>query len=66
MKLPEEKIVFPGKIVQIGGSKGIILPPLILEKLELEKGTEVKIISDKGKFGLFAGLWNPEQQKKRK
>jgi len=66
MKLPEEKIVFSGKIVQIGGSKGIILPPLILGKLELEKGTEVKIISNKGKHGLFAALWNPEQQKKRK
>ena len=62
----EGKIVFDKKIFDIGQSKAVTLPPEVLNSLNLKKGTKVKLMVDKGKFGVFLAIWNPKQQKKNK
>ncbi len=62
---PEEQIVFSNKVQLMGNSLCVYLPQEEAEKLELEKGIEVKIAVDKGKHGLFIAIWNPIQQEKK-
>lgn len=45
------------KIVEIGGSQGVLLPIDLLKYLELEVGDTVVIQDDKGKHGMFLSLW---------
>jgi len=61
----EGKIVFDKKIFDIGQSKAVTLPPQVLNSLNLKKGTKVKLMVDKGKYGVFLAIWNPRQQKNK-
>ena len=45
------------KIIEIGGSQGIILPLDLCKYLGLELGSEIIIQDDKGKHGNFISLW---------
>lgn len=45
------------KIVEIGGSQGIILPLDLCKYLGLEIGSEVCIKDDNGKHGKFISIW---------
>jgi len=45
------------KIIDVGGSLGIILPLDLCNYLGLEKGSEIIIQDDRGKHGQFISLW---------
>ena len=50
------------KIIEVGGSQGIILPLDLCKYLGLEVGTEIIIQDDKGKKGKFISLWKKGKQ----
>ncbi len=49
-------------VKQIGSSTYILIPKRILSYINLENAVEVKILSDKGKYGKFLAIWNPQQK----
>ena len=55
---------FERKVVRIGGSRGIVLPPDLLRWLGLGEGGEVIIRADEGKHGRFMSLWKKKSTKK--
>jgi len=57
----KDKIKFHKKVMVIGGSIGITLPPEIREYLELIEGTEVSIMGENGKHGKYISIWRKEQ-----
>ena len=48
------------RLIEIGGSQGLILPIDLCKYLELELGSEIVIQDDKGKKGKFISLWKKE------
>jgi len=45
------------KLIDVGGSLGLILPLDLCNYLGLKKGDEIVISDDKGKHGLFISIW---------
>ncbi len=45
------------KIIEIGGSQGILLPLDLCKYLGLKLGSEIIIQDDEGKKGKFISLW---------
>ena len=45
------------KLIEIGGSQGIILPLDLCKYLGLEVGSELYIKDDMGKHGKFISIW---------
>lgn len=61
-----ESIIFKRNASPLGGSISVVIPPELLEFLEIKEGMELHIAADKSKHGRFIAIWNPEQQKKGK
>ena len=61
----EDKLIFKRKVRANGGSLEVVIPPEIATYLNIKGGDEIDWVADKSKHGLFAGVWNPEQQKKK-
>jgi len=66
MDFPEEKIVFKRTAFLSGSSLAVTIPIEITGKMNIEKGTPLSLCLDKSKHGLFIGVWNSKQQKKKK
>ena len=45
------------KIIDIGGSQGLILPLYICDHLGIKTGEEVIVQDDEGKHGRFIAIW---------
>lgn len=58
------KVKFDSKIIRSGNSLYLRIPPEILDYLQAEKDTEMKIQSEHGEYGPYISAWNPEQQDK--
>ncbi len=54
---------FEKKIIEIGGSQGLLLPLDLCKYLGLELGSEIVIQDDEGKHGKFISLWKKEVRK---
>ena len=50
------------KLIEIGGSQGLILPIDLCKYLGLEIGSEIVIQDDGGKKGKFISLWKKETE----
>jgi len=48
---------FEKKLIEIGGSQGLILPLDLLNYLNIKIGDELVIQDDKGKHGCFVSIW---------
>lgn len=59
------KFRFKTKLWSHGGSIVAIIPKAICEDLELASGQTIFWVPDRGKWGKFAALWNPQQQDER-
>lgn len=51
---------FNRKIVYVGTSKGIIVPPDVLEYLEIDEGTDIVLKIEEGKHGKYFSVWKKE------
>ncbi len=49
-------------VLDINGVKYLPLGKAQAEWIEAEKGSEIIIKDDKGKYGNFLSVWNPKQQ----
>ena len=52
---------FKKKIIDVGGSNGVILPLDLCKYIGLEFGDEIVIQDDSGKHGKFISLWKAEK-----
>ena len=50
------------KLIEVGGSQGLILPLDLCKYLGLEVGSEIVIQDDKGKKGRFISLWKKVEE----
>lgn len=51
----------PTKLVTIGGSIGVILPPDLRNEFGIEEGTELTLSLEKGKHGIFLAIWKKKR-----
>ena len=47
----------PTKLVTIGGSIGVILPPDLRSEFGVTEDTELTLSLEKGKHGIFLAIW---------
>ena len=50
------------KLIDVGGSQGIILPLFICEHLGIKVGEEVELQDEKGKHGNYISLWKKKEE----
>ena len=48
------------KIIKLGGSLILIIPPLYAKHIEITEGETITIKDDKGKHGKFISFWKEE------
>ena len=56
------KLIHSSKIRKRGGTYYMKIDPDLVEKLELEHGTDVQQMYEEGPEGPYMSAWNPEQQ----
>ena len=59
----EDKIEFERKIQINGETPFLTFQKELVQWLKMEKGTTIKMVTDKSKHGRTIVIWNPEQQK---
>jgi|TARA_R100000501_G_C2625522_1_gene118969 antitoxin component of MazEF toxin-antitoxin module len=58
----EEKMKFERKIMNVGGSTCLILPPDVVAYLGLENGTVMEIQDEEGKHGKYISVWKKKEE----
>lgn len=53
----KDKIKFHKKLIELGGSLAITLPPELREYLELKTNAQITMTAEKGKHGKYITLW---------
>ena len=59
-------ITFETKVIEIGGSTYISIPPELVKFLKLNKGVELNIAAQKGKFCKYLAVWRKDQKNGKK
>jgi len=55
-------MIFEKKITKSGGSKSILIPKDIAKYLDLDFGTEILMMDEKGKHGKYISFWRKDQK----
>lgn len=55
-------ITFETKVINIGGSKYISIPPELIKFLKLDNGVELNIAAQRGKHGKYIAFWRKDQK----
>lgn len=58
-------ITFATRVISIGGSKYISIPPELVEFLNLDNNVELNIAAQKGKHGKYIAFWRKDQNGKK-
>ena len=53
---------FERKIMNVGGSTCLILPPDVVAYLRLENGTVMEIQDEEGKHGKYISVWMKKEE----
>ena len=54
-------VLFRKKLFATGGSFATIIPPELLNFLEIEEGTELELSGYEGKHGKFIAIWKKKE-----